>query len=1290
MKTLPEPGDQLPRNGQRPGEAANLDTGNNSSGRDNRAGERAPHDHASPHDQQHNAEPPEQSNGPIGNVHFSAPFIRRPVATFLLSVAIILAGSVAYKLLPVSSLPEIEFPVISVGAGLPGADPETMASAVATPLERQFSRIAGVNQMTSTSSQGGANITLQFDLNRDINGAARDVQAAISAARAQLPANLPSNPTYRKINPADAPICILALTSDTLSVPQLYDAADSVLAQKLASVEGVGQTFVGGSSKPAVRIEANPSQLTSYNLSLNALQAAVQTINVNQPTGYLNDEKRRWFVTTTDQLFGSDAYRPLVIATSRGPVTNAQPNNGLQANVVSATASQAPIAAVTSNAGGGGSAPVPVQLSNTTAATPILQPAPTTPGTYVAPTPVQQANTFSSAANRSTSVLSTPAITATATGSTSAAAALAAPPTASFSSTPSTPLTTLPSGGGGGGSPVANGMATGASPASAAPGTAALNSGAGFQSAALSSGTSNVATTSTNAAGIVRIGDVARVVDSVEDIHTFGMFNGKPAILVIIFKSPGANVIKTVDNVLALLPQLQASISPAIKLQVALDRTATVRASVKDITRTLVITIVLVVLVVFAFLREWRSTLIPSVSVPLSLLGTFGVMYLLGYTLDNLSLMALTISTGFVVDDAIVVIENISRHLEEGLSPYEAAMLGSREIGFTVVSMSISLIAVFIPILLMGGIVGRLFREFAVTLSVAIMVSLVVSLTTTPMLSAKFLQPHSARKHGRIYLASERFFDWILKEYALGLGWVLRHQLPVLLIWLATFALNIYLFILVPKGFFPLQDTGRLSGRIQGQQDVSFDQMKLKVQAMTETVKSNPGVLNALSFVGGGGPGGGASNTGGMFIFLKPQNQRPGHSSADAIIAQLRPKLSSVPGVITYLQSAQELNIGGRQSATQYQYTLTSDSVTDLNHWAPLMMAQMQKTAELADIATDQQDKGLQAQLVIDRDTASRLGITPLSIDQTLSSAFGQRQVSTTYKTLNQYHVVLEVAPEYQKDPSALKTIYVKSTTGAQVPLSAITHFETLRVPLQVNHQGLSPAATLSFNLAPNVSLSQATAAIEQARNTIGMPASIAGGFQGSAQAFQQSLSSEPILVLLALFAVYIVLGILYESFIHPLTILSTLPSAGVGAILALIMTQTDLSVIAIIGIVLLIGIVKKNAIMMIDFALVAEREHGKSPVDAIYEACMLRFRPITMTTFAALLGGLPLALGTGTGSELRRPLGITIVGGLLVSQMLTLFTTPVVYLFFDRLRGARASARQTASQLQPVPVAGD
>ncbi len=1111
-----------------------------------------------------------------GSVHFSAPFIKRPVATFLLSIAIILAGAVAYTLLPVASLPEVEYPVISVGAALPGADPETMASAVATPLERQFAKIAGVNEMTSSSSTGTASITMQFDLNRDVNGAARDVQAAINAARSQLPANLPSNPTYRKINPADSPILILALTSDTLNVPQLYDACDSILAQKIAQVPGVGQTFCGGSAKPAVRIEANPMLLTQTGLGLEALRAAIATVNVNQPTGYLSNNEQRWSISTTDQLFGAAAYAPLVIATDRGPVSAAKASSGLPASVASS---------ISSTAG--------------------------TPGVN---------------------------------GSTGSA-----------------------------------GSSSGAS--------------GGSSGATQASGSANAKPTATAGAthGVVRLRDVARVYDGVEDVHTEGNFNGKPAILVIVFKSPGANVIQTVDNVDAMLPTLQASIPPSIKISVALDRTTTIRASVKDVTRTLVISILLVIMVVFLFLREVRSTLIPSVSVPLSLLGTFGVMYLLGYTLDNLSLMALTISTGFVVDDAIVVIENISRHLESGMTPFDAAMKGSKEIGFTVLSMSTSLIAVFIPILLMGGIVGRLFREFAVTLSAAILVSLVVSLTTTPMLSAKFLQPHGKGKHGRFYIWGEKGLAWLTAEYERGLRWVLGHQRLVLTITILTFGLNVYLYVLVPKGFFPQQDTGRIGGQIRGQQDVSFASLAPKVRQLAKIVGQDPGIENVMAFAGGRGD----VNSGFMFMALKPDKERERNGdSAEAIIARLRQKTGGIPGVQLYLQAFQDLRIGGRSSATQYQYSLTADNLDELNTWSPQLMAAMQKLPELKDVATDQQQQGLRGLLVIDRDTASRLGVSPLTIDATLSDAFGQRQVSTTYRPLNQYHVVMEVDEQYQKDPDALKNIYVKSTTGAMVPLTAVTHFETQRIPLSVNHQSQSPATTLSFNLTPGASLSDATAAIEQARIDIGMPSTIHGGFQGTAQAFQASLSSEPYLILLALVAVYIVLGILYESFIHPLTILSTLPSAGVGAILALLIFNIDLSVIAMIGIILLIGIVKKNAIMMIDFALVAEREQGKTPEQAIYEACLLRFRPIMMTTMAALLGGLPLALGRGTGSELRRPLGVTIVGGLIVSQALTLFTTPVVYLFFDRLRlrfeKVKSRTGKRALAPEPQPVAGD
>ncbi len=1192
----PEPGDTTPQEHLRPGDAQKVYRE-----ADDRAGDKAPTDHARPQDRRDpgtldRESRPDTSEGNAAGVHFSAPFIKRPVATFLLSIAIILAGAVAYKLLPVASLPEVEYPVISVGASLPGADPETMASSIATPLERQFAKIAGINEMTSSSSTGTTSITMQFDLSRDVNGAARDVQAAINAARSQLPANLPSNPTYRKINPADSPILILALTSDSLTVPQIYDACDSILAQKIAQVQGVGQTFCGGSAKPAVRLEVNPTQLNNYGVGLEAMRAAIASVNVNQPKGYIENESRRTSVSTTDQLFGAAAYAPLIIATDRGPVSSAAASSGLPA----AVASGVPTAGST---------------------------------------------------------------TSTAVGSAGSAGAAAV--ATNGANSVSTPATNAASDTGGSASSLTGNNGYGSNTNSPTGGAGAIGH------------------------GIVRIRDVAEVVNSVEDIHTAGRFNGKKAILVIVYKTPQANVIDTVDSVLAMLPQLEASIPPTIKLDVALDRTTTIRASVKDVTRTLIISILLVILIVFVFLREVRSTLIPTVSVPLSLLGTFGVMYLLGYTLDNLSLMALTISTGFVVDDAIVVIENISRHLENGLSPYEAAMVGSKEIGFTVVSMSVSLVAVFIPILLMGGIVGRLFREFAITLSVAIGVSLIVSLTTTPMLSAKFLESHSKRKHGRIYQLGEDALARLTREYEHGLRWVLRHQVLVLFITIATFALNIYLYILVPKGFFPQQDTGRIGGQIRGQQDVSFEALEPKVIEVANIVEQDRGIENVMAFAGGQG----SVNSGFMFMSLKPDAAREKiGDSAEAIIQRLRRRTSNIPGLQLYLQAFQDLRIGGRNTPTQYVYALTSDQLSDLDEWGPKLMEAMEKLPELKDVATDQQDSGLRAQVVIDRDTATRLGVSPLVIDNTLSDAFGQKQVSTTYMPLNQYHVVMEVAPKFQRDLDSLKQIYVKSTTGSMVPLSAVTKVVSQRIPLSVNHQSQAPATTLSFNLTPGVSLSDATAAVEQARVRIGMPSTIHGGFQGTAQAFQASLASEPYLIALALIAVYIVLGMLYESFIHPLTILSTLPSAGVGALIALLITKTDLSVIAMIGIILLIGIVKKNAIMMIDFALVAERQGGKSPEEAIYEACLLRFRPIMMTTMAALLGGLPLALGTGTGSELRRPLGITIVGGLIVSQALTLFTTPVVYLFFDRLRGRFAQRHAQPGIHQPMaqPVAGD
>jgi multidrug efflux pump len=1176
-----QPGDKNPTDAARPGDEAKLHA---HGGPNDFEGDHAAKGAAPTAEEKANFE---GEGEPLGGVNFSEPFIKRPVATFLLSIAIIIAGSIAYTMLPVASLPQVDFPVISVGASLPGADPDTMASAVATPLERQFSRIAGVNQMTSSSSTGTTSITLQFDLNRDVNGAARDVQAAINAARAQLPANLPSNPTYRKINPADSPILILALTSDTVPVSQMYDVSDSILAQKIAQVQGVGQTFTGGSAKPAVRIEANPNQLTSYGVGLEALRTALTNANVLQPTGYINGDQQRMALYTTDQLFGAAAYAPLIVATDQGPVSSAVASNGLPASEASAVSSSGNITPASSTG-----------------------------------------STISSTTTNTTTN------TATNTASTSA----------SSSAATATNLNT-------------------------SEGSAASQIIAGSPNSVNAPAVSNFATSQiktlgpANEHGIVRVSDVSSVINSVEDIHTGGFLNNKPAILIIVFKAPNANVIQTVDNVLSIMPALQASIPPNIKLQTVLDRTTVIRQSVKDVTRTLIISILLVIMVVFLFLRETRSTLIPSVSVPLSLLGTFGAMYLLGYTLDNLSLMALTVSTGFVVDDAIVVIENISRHLEEGMPPFEAAMKGSREIGFTVLSMSTSLIAVFTPILLMGGIIGRLFREFAVTLSVAIAISLVVSLTTTPMLAAKFMKPHSEVGKGWFYRMGEKHLAWLTGEYERGLRFVIRHKVATLVVFALTFVLNIYLFIIVPKGFFPQQDTGRLGGQIRAQQDTSFYVMKSKMAQILQIVTQDPGVSKAASFLGGGGPGGSSSNQANMFVVLNEG------AKAEDVINRLRPKTANIPGITLYLQSSQELSIGGRSSATQYQYTLTADTSAELDEWSPKLMAAMQQLPELRDIATDQQNKGLEANLVIDRDTASRLGVSPIAIDNTLSDAFGQRQVSTTYQQLNQYHIVMEVAQSFQDDPADLSKIYVKSTTGAEVPLSVLTKLSTDRVPLSVNHQSLSPAATLSFNLAPGASLGDATVAIENARSKINMPSDIHGGFQGTAQAATASFSTMPLLILLAIFSVYIILGILYESFIHPITILSTLPSAGVGAILALLIFKIDLSVIAMIGIILLIGIVKKNAIMMIDFALVAERQHGKTPEEAIFEACMLRFRPIMMTTMAALLGGIPLALGRGSGSELRMPLGVTIVGGLIVSQCLTLFTTPVIYLFFDWVR---------------------
>jgi len=1025
----------------------------------------------------------------------SAPFIRRPIGTSLLAAALLLSGILAFNFLPVASLPRVDFPVIQVGAQLPGADPQTMASAVATPLERQFGRISAVNQMTSTSQLGSTSIVLQFDLNRNIDAAGRDVQAAINAARSQLPANLPSNPTYRKANPADAPILILALTSDTETVPQMYDAADSILAQKLAQVSGVGQVFVGGAAQPGVRAEVNPMLLNKLGVGLDTVRNALNLANANQAKGQVSNDTTSWTFNDNDQLFTADQYRPLIVAYHNG-------------------------------------APV-------------------------------------------------------------------------------------------------------------------------------------------------RLGDVADVQDSVVDVRNIGLANGKPGVLIIVFRQPGANIIETVDRVTALMPYLQSSISPAIALTVAMDRTVTVRASVKDIEFTLILSIILVILVVFAFLRTFRATIIPSIAVPLSLVGTFGGMYLLGYSLDNLSLMALAISTGFVVDDAIVVLENITRYVEQGMDAVSAAFKGASEIGFTVVSMSTSLVAVFIPLLLMGGIVGRLFREFAVTLSIAIGVSLLVSLTTTPTMCAKFLRPPGKdERRNRFYRASEWVFDTILDTYRHALRWVLDYQLVTLVVTILVACLSVYLYIRVPKGFFPQQDTGRIMGSVQAAQDISFQAMRGKMERYVSIVMKDPAVNTVVGFAGGNT----ISNQGRFFIMLKPLSARGKcrnlhfwqscpSVTADDVINRLRGKLSVVPGATLYLQSAQDLTIGGRQSNAQYQYTLQGEDLNELNNWAPQLLVKMRGLQELRDVNTDQQDKGLQAQLIIDRDTASRLGVAAQDIDNALYDAFGQRQVSTMYRPLNQYHVVMEVAPQFQQTTEALQNIYLRSFSGAPIPLAAFTHFAPSNIPLAVNHQSQFPSVTISFNLAPGISLGQATLAINNAQRTIGFPSTIQASFQGTAAAFQDSLSSEPVLILTALITVYIVLGMLYESYIHPITILSTLPSAGVGALLALLITHNELNVIGTIGIILLIGLVKKNAIMMIDVALEVERTQGKKPVDAIYEACLLRFRPIMMTTMAALLGGLPLALGTGTGSELHRPLGITIVGGLIVSQALTLFTTPVVYVYLDRLR---------------------
>src|SRR5580704_3356914 len=1058
-------------------------------------------------------------------MNLSSLFIRRPVGTSLLTAAVALAGGLAYNFLPVSSLPAVDFPTISVQATLPGASPETMASAVATPLERQFGRIAGITEMSSASYLGSTSITMQFDLDRNIDAAARDVQAAINAAAGQLPTNLPSKPTWRKANPADAPILIPALTSDIYEKPKIYDSANTILAQKLSQIEGIGQVFVGGGSPPAVRIEINPTLLNNFGLGLDDVRTMLSTANANRPKGQISTKDHSWFLSTDDQLIKSAQYRPLIIAYRNG-------------------------------------APV-------------------------------------------------------------------------------------------------------------------------------------------------RISDVGTVTDSVEDIRASGFFCPrpgvlKPSVLMIIFRQPGANIIDAVDQIRAAKPQLMADLPKGIEMADVVDRTTTIRASVRDVQMTLGLSIVLVILVVFAFLRDLRATFIPSVAVPVSLVGTFGIMYLCGYSVDNLSLMALTISTGFVVDDAIVVLENINRYLEAGMQPMQAALKGAAEIGFTVLSISVSLVAVFIPILMMGGIIGRLFREFAVTISAAIAVSMVVSLTTTPMMCAWLLKAKvDHHKHGRVYQFFESMFDWVLARYESSLQWVLRHQFTMIIATLATIALTGVLFVKVPKGFFPQQDTSRLSGTILADQDTSFQQMNKLVTTFTTEVSKDPDVENLISFTGGGGGGGGRTvNQGSMFVSLKPVEKRTHvpaaqnpfkmdhaaagdyfawlhdiflpsrRSSADEIIGRLRGKLSPIPGATLYLQAYQDLRIGARSSSTQYQYTLQDDDLNELNEWAPKVVAKLRTLTDvMVDVVSDQQNSGLQTTLTVDRRAAAQYGISMQTIDNALYDAFGQRFVSTTYTELNQYHIVMTVPLKFWEDPGALEYIYVHGTNNVRVPLATFAKIVNGTGPLAVNHSGQFPSVTVSFNLPPGGALGDAVEKNNDTMHELGAPVTVHGKFQGTAQAFQESLANEPVLIAAALAAVYIVLGILYESYIHPITILSTLPSAGVGALLALLLTGNELNVMGLIGILLLIGIVKKNAIMMIDFAIAAERHENTSPVEAIYTACVLRFRPIMMTTLAALFGGLPLAMGSGTGSELRRPLGIAIVGGLIVSQALTLYTTPVVYLYLDRFR---------------------
>ncbi len=1037
-------------------------------------------------------------------MNLSATFIRRPVATTLLTIGVTLAGAIAFNVLPVSPLPQVDFPTISVSAGLPGGSPVIMASSIATPLERQFSHIAGVTEMTSSSSLGSTNITLQFDLSRNIDGAARDVEAAINASRTYLPANLPGNPTYRKVNPADAPIMILGLTSDKYDKPTLYDYASSVIAQKLSQLPGVGQVGVGGGAGPSVRVEVNPTKLNSYGLTMPSLQAVLSQQNAHEATGQIQDGSRTEDIITNDQMHQADDYKPLVIGYHNGQA--------------------------------------------------------------------------------------------------------------------------------------------------------------------------------------VHLSDVADVSSGAQNVRAAGYLDGVPSITMVVFRQPGANIIETNDRIKAELPSIEASIPQGIKTTIVLDRTTTIRASVNDVERSLIGSVILVILVVFMFLRSWRATLIPAVAVPASLVGTFAVMYLLGFSIDNLSLMALTISTGFVVDDAIVVMENITRLREGGMSPMKAAFEGSRQIGFTIFSISMSLIAVFIPILMMAGIVGRLFREFAITLSTAIVMSMLVSLTTTPMMCAHILKDEREVQHGRLYRLNEKAFSRMLGGYSRTLRWVLDHPWPIFGVLLLTIAVNFYLIAIIPKGFFPQQDTGALVGGVVGPQDASFAVMDNSVRSLVGVIKADPAVAHVNAYTG-------QSNGGFIYIALKPLGTKCKESmpscdvrqtGAPDIINRLRPKMNRLPVAQAFLQAAQDLRIGGRSSAALYQYTIQSDNVADLSKWGPILLAEMKKLPGFQDVNSDAQNNGLEELLTYDRPTAARLGITPSSLDSSLYSNFGQSEVSIIYTQLNQYYVVLEAAPPYWQGPEGLKNVYLNPSGKGVIPLSTVAKAVSTTTPLVINHTSSFPSVTVSFNLATNMSMSDAVREVGQMQQRLNMPETVRGFFAGTAAAYQTSLASEPILVATALLAVYIVLGILYESLVHPLTIISTLPSASVGAMLALMAFKIDLNVISIIGIILLIGIVKKNAIMMIDFALVAEREEGKTTTEAIYQACQLRFRPILMTTMAAIFGALPLAFGTGTGSELRRPLGITIVGGLIMSQILTLYTTPVVYILFDWARLWIRGKRQHHEALRP------